>query len=92
VSAPVTRMLARDTWFHEQLPSLYPFLPDIREALEEDLEWRDRIGVLSSNIQADYLILAARALGLAAGPMEGFNRAELDAEFFPEGRFKRSSS
>jgi 3-hydroxypropanoate dehydrogenase len=92
VSAPVTGILARDTRFHEQLPSLYPFLPDIREALEEDLEWRDRIGVLSSNIQAGYLILAALAPGLAAGPMEGFNRAELDAEFFPEGRFKRSSS
>lgn len=43
---------------------------------------------MSSNIQAGYLILAARTLGLAAGPMEGFNRAELDAEFFPEGRFK----
>ena len=43
---------------------------------------------MSPNIQVGYLILAARALGLAAGPMEGFNRAELDAESFPEGRFK----
>ncbi|OQX35902.1 MAG: nitroreductase family protein, partial [Candidatus Sedimenticola endophacoides] len=35
-----------------------------------------------------YLILAARALGLDAGPMSGFDNARVDAEFFPDGRFR----
>jgi 3-hydroxypropanoate dehydrogenase len=34
------------------------------------------------------MILAARALGLDAGPMSGFDSAALDAEFFPDGRWK----
>ena len=30
----------------------------------------------------------ARALGLDCGPMSGFDTAKVDAEFFPDGRFK----
>ena len=33
-------------------------------------------------MQGAYFILAARALGLDAGPMSGFNNAAVDAEFF----------
>ena len=33
-------------------------------------------------------MLAARALGLDCGPMSGFNNDVVDAEFFPDGRFK----
>jgi nitroreductase len=38
-------------------------------------------------LQMGYFILAARALGLDCGPMAGFDRAKVDAEFFPDGRF-----
>jgi 3-hydroxypropanoate dehydrogenase len=34
-----------------------------------------------------YFILAARALGLDAGPMAGFDRSAVDAAFFPDGRW-----
>ena len=34
------------------------------------------------------MIIAARALGFDCGPMGGFDRARLDAAFFPEGRIK----
>ena len=33
-------------------------------------------------LQAAYLIVAARALGLDAGPMTGFDAAKVDAAFF----------
>ena len=33
-------------------------------------------------------MLAARALGLDCGPMGGFDRAKVDADFFPDGRWK----
>jgi nitroreductase len=39
-------------------------------------------------LQVAYLILALRALGLDTGPMGGFDAAKVDAEFFPDGRFK----
>ncbi|MEO6293146.1 MAG: nitroreductase family protein, partial [Burkholderiaceae bacterium] len=41
-----------------------------------------------STLQGAYLMLAARSLGLDCGPMSGFNNAAVDAEFFPDGRFK----
>jgi 3-hydroxypropanoate dehydrogenase len=34
------------------------------------------------------MIMAARALGLDAGPMSGFDAAKVDAEFFPDGRWQ----
>ena len=33
-------------------------------------------------MQGAYLILAARALGLDAGPMSGFDNSKVDAAFF----------
>jgi nitroreductase len=39
-------------------------------------------------LQGAYLILAARALGLDAGPQSGFNPAAVDAAFFPDGRYR----
>jgi 3-hydroxypropanoate dehydrogenase len=35
-----------------------------------------------------YFMIAARALGLDCGPMSGFDIAKVDAEFFPDGRWK----
>jgi 3-hydroxypropanoate dehydrogenase len=39
-------------------------------------------------LQGAYLILAARALGLDAGPMSGFDNAKVDQEFFAGTRIK----
>lgn len=36
----------------------------------------------NSSLQGAYLMIAARALGLDAGPMSGFNNAGVDKEFF----------
>jgi 3-hydroxypropanoate dehydrogenase len=36
----------------------------------------------SSSLQAAYLIIAARALGLDARPMSGFDQRKVDAAFF----------
>ena len=36
----------------------------------------------NSSLQGAYLILAARSLGLDAGPISGFNRDLVDAAFF----------
>lgn len=87
-SAPVIAVLAADTQFHEHIPELLPFRPEAREVFEADAEKRESVASYNSALQAGYFILAVRALGLAAGPMKGFNAAGLDAEFFPDGRLQ----
>jgi 3-hydroxypropanoate dehydrogenase len=34
------------------------------------------------------MIIAARALGLDAGPMSGFDAGKINAGFFPDGRWQ----
>jgi 3-hydroxypropanoate dehydrogenase len=41
-------------------------------------------------MQGAYLILAARALGLDVGAIGDFDRAKVDAEFFPRGMVRSS--
>ncbi len=90
--APVNAILAVDSAFHHQIPRLFPFRAGMRDALEADPGLRDKIGAGGAWMQAAYFIIAVRAVGLAAGPMGGFDTAGLDAEFFPSGTGGHSSS
>lgn len=67
------------------MPTLFPFIGGMREALEADPAMHAATSGLSAGMRAGYFLLAVRAHGLAAGPMAGFDKAGLDAEFFPEG-------
>lgn len=84
-SAPVTAILARDLEFHEHLPRLFPHAP---QAVDVARNNADRMSLQSALLQAGYFILAARAHGLDAGPMGGFDPEKVDAEFFPDGTRK----
>jgi len=48
----------------------------------------DETAFRNSSLQGGYFILAARALGLDCGPMSGFDKAKVNAEFFPDGKWK----
>jgi 3-hydroxypropanoate dehydrogenase len=48
----------------------------------------DETAFRNSSLQAAYFIVAARALGLDCGPMSGFDADKLNAEFFPDGKWK----
>jgi 3-hydroxypropanoate dehydrogenase len=85
-AAPVSAILAVDKRFHEHIPTILPFRPEMKDVFEANPEMREKAGSLSAALQAAYLILAVRANGLAAGPMGGFDAAGLDAEFFPDRR------
>jgi 3-hydroxypropanoate dehydrogenase len=85
-SAPAVAILARDTQFHDHIPTVLPFRPEMREVLEENEEMRQGMGTYNAALQAGYFIMAVRASGLAAGPMGGFDAAGVDAEFFADGR------
>jgi len=85
LSAPAVAVLAMDTQFHEHIPTLLPFRPEMREVFAANDELRTKTGSFSAALQAGYFIMAVRAQGLAAGPMGGFDAAGVDAEFFPGG-------
>jgi 3-hydroxypropanoate dehydrogenase len=87
-AAPAVAVLALDTRFHEHIPAVFPHRPELKDAYEANEAMRENGGRLNATLQAGYFILAIRAHGLAAGPMTGFDSAGLDADFFPDGRFK----
>lgn len=87
-SAPVVAVLALDTRFHEHVPQIFPHNPGLQDVLEGNPDKRIADGTFSAALQAGYFIIAARAVGLYAGPMTGFDKAGVDAEFFADGRFK----
>lgn len=81
LAAPVTAIVAYDLDFHHKLPYLFPHT-DAKSWFEGEQDARRQPALLNSTLQGGYLILAARALGLAAGPMTGFNPALVDQAFF----------
>ena len=68
-------------------PKLFPSR-NMGKMFEDDDKLAQETAFRASTLQGGYLIMAARALGLDAGPMSGFNPAGVDAEFFPDGRWK----
>jgi 3-hydroxypropanoate dehydrogenase len=87
MAAPVTVIAAWDTEFHEKLPRLFPQF-DARSYFVGNQALIDETAFRNSSLQAAYFILAARALGLDCGPMSGFDADKLNAEFFPDGKWK----
>ena len=81
MAAPVTVIVAYDEDFHEKLPYLFPHT-DAKAWFDGPRENRHDAAFRNSSLQGAYLILAARSLGLGAGPMSGFDNAKVDAAFF----------
>lgn len=81
MSAPVTVIVGADYSFYEHLPAFYPHA-DARAWFAGNQPLIDSTALRNSSLQGGYLILAARALGLDAGPLSGFDAAGIDKEFF----------
>ncbi|HDS0924493.1 TPA: malonic semialdehyde reductase [Stenotrophomonas maltophilia] len=81
LAAPVTVIVGFDEDFHEKLPYLFPHT-DAKAWFDGPREGRHESAFRNSSLQGAYLILAARALGLDAGPMSGFDPAKVDEAFF----------
>ncbi|MCW2541446.1 MAG: malonic semialdehyde reductase [Frankiales bacterium] len=88
LAAPAVAVLAVDTQFHEHIPTIFPIRPEMKDYFDADEAMRNTTASFNAALQAGYFVLAVRAAGLAAGPMAGFERADVDADFFPDGRFK----
>ena len=88
LAAPVVVIVATDTRFHEFLPEQFPAFPGGQAMFAGNAALSEATAARSGTLQGAYLILAARMLGLDCGPMSGFDAARVDAEFFPDGRWK----
>lgn len=88
MGAPATIILAMDTQFYDYMPTQFPANPNAKEMFKSNEELAKTTAFRNSSLQGGYLILAARMLGLDCGPMSGFDNAAVDAEFFPDGRYK----
>lgn len=87
MSAPVLVVVAHDTQFHTLIPRLY-HNPAAGDAFIGNPDLAATTALRNGSLQGGYLIMAARALGLDCAPMSGFDNATLDAEFFPDRRWR----
>jgi len=85
--APAVAILAADLDFHEHMPQLFPQRPQMKDAFADET-MRHHGARFNAILQAGYFILAVRAVGLAAGPMLGFDGPGVDQEFFGATAFK----
>lgn len=82
MSAPVCAIIGYDMRFYDQLPKLFPHA-DAKSWFEGKPEHVIETSAFrNGSLQGAYFIIAARALGLDAGPMSGFDNAAVDREFF----------
>jgi 3-hydroxypropanoate dehydrogenase len=87
MTAPCCVIVAYDSRFYDTLPKLFPSR-DMRAVFVGNEALIEETAKRNSTLQGAYLMMAARSLGLDCGPMSGFNAGSLDAEFFPDGRWK----
>ena len=88
LNAPVVALLAYDIRFYEHLPRLYSN-PQARSWYETTPEAIRTTALRNATLQVGRVFhdCGPRA-GLDCGPMSGFSNEKVDAEFFPDGRFK----
>ena len=88
MAAPVTAIVASDSHFFEYLPTQFPALPQAQAMFAGNATLAADTAFRNSSLQAAYLIIAGRALGLDSGAMSGFNPQVVNELFFADGRYK----
>jgi 3-hydroxypropanoate dehydrogenase len=87
LAASVTVIVAHDSQFYEHLPQQFPAY-NAKPLFEGNPALAQETAFRNSSLQGAYLILAARSLGLDAGPQSGFDAEIVNRTFFPSGRYK----
>jgi 3-hydroxypropanoate dehydrogenase len=87
LASPVVAILAYDLKFYEHLGRMY-HIPQARSWYETTPPHIQETAFRNATLQGGYFIVAARAVGLDAGPMSGFDNGKVDAEFFGRTSWK----
>ena len=82
MKAPICAIIGYDLAFYDHLPRLFPHNQEARSWFAGKPDHIRTTAMRNGSLQGGYFILAARALGLDAGPMSGFDNAGVDGEFF----------
>lgn len=82
LAAPVNVIMAYDMAFADRLPALFPHNPAARDWFTSNPALTRETAFRNGSLQAAYLMLAARSLGLDCGPMSGVRLDGVNAEFF----------
>lgn len=80
-SCPVTIIVAYDINYYKYIPLLAPHI-DSDKVKIQSVQERDKFARELSWLQAGYVLIAARMLGLDCGPMNGFNNTLADETFY----------
>lgn len=89
MAAPATAIVAADLRFYDMIPRLFPTRPELRDnfTAPDKAAFVREFARDNALLQMGYFTIAARALGLDVGPMAGFDRAQVDAAFSPDGEW-----
>ena len=81
-SAPVTVVIGYDLEFYRAFDVLAPHRTDGGGRFASDPAFAEQTAFRNGTLQGAYLMLAARARGLDAGGIQGFDNDKVDAMFF----------
>lgn len=87
-TAPVVALISYDMEFYEKLPQLFPHADARSWFFGKPEAFITEAAFRNGTLQGAYFIIAARAMGLDCGPMSGFDADKVNAEFFPDGKWK----
>ncbi|WP_181700365.1 malonic semialdehyde reductase [Chthonobacter albigriseus] len=86
LAAPVTAILAYDLAFPDTMARTFPHAPGAKDWFQGPAI--EASAAMNGALQAGYFIIAARALGLDAGPMGGFDKEGVNTAFFAGGTWR----
>ncbi len=84
LAAPVNVIMAYDLNFWERTPFLFPHKPESGSWFSGNPQLAQENALRNGSLQAAYLMMAARSLGLDCGPMSGFKEQAVNDEFFKD--------
>lgn len=87
MTASVTVLIATDEKFYDKLPVLFPH-GDARSWFTSSPMFAAETGLRNSSMQAAYLIMACRSMGLDTGPISGFDQQQVNQLFFKDTTHK----
>ena len=88
LSAPVVAILGYDLRFYQRVTQLFPHRPTMYDGFADSVTLAESTAIRNGTLQAAYLLIAARALGLDCGPMSGFDESAVNRQFFPDGHVR----
>lgn len=87
-SAPVSAIFAYDVEFYKLMHKLHPEGVQLVKYFSSSNDIALDTAIRNSTLQAAYFMIIARSMGIACGPMSGFNHQLMNGAFFAESTYR----